>query len=78
MKKVLFIEEPQKEEKPLRSIALTHVKSFDWVAIDSVDFNKFSKIVYLGKCSCDGDCFAGYTKEGFISFYKGYLNDGVY
>jgi hypothetical protein len=36
------------------------------------------RVVYLGKCSHDGDMFAIYTKNGQIQIVRGELNDGVY
>lgn len=36
-----------------------------------------TRIVFLGKCAEDGDCFAIYH-AGYISFCKGKLNNGKY
>lgn len=37
----------------------------------------FDKVVYLGKCSLDGDTFAAY-KGNTITIYIGHLNSGTY
>lgn len=38
----------------------------------------FDRVEYLGKCSLNGDLFAGYTSHGKIGIFKGHLNSGKY
>ena len=53
---------------------LTHIKTHNgWQPIKGVE--RLNRIVYLGHCNSDGDCFAVY-KDGFISLAKGHLNSG--
>lgn len=60
---------------------LTHIKTskgwesfYDWVNRANL---KIDKVIYLGKCEKDGECFVIYY-DGFISFCKGKLNNGVF
>lgn len=75
MKSVIFIE-PQETEKP---VEFTHLldNAHGWIDI-SYTARAFEKVVYLGKCTMDGDMFAAYHDEGIISIYKGHLNSGKY
>jgi hypothetical protein len=76
MRKAIIIgEEPKKESK---GIEFTHYlnNSSGWNnAMD--EFSDVKKVVYLGKCSVDGDMFACYAGD-IISIRKGNLNDGTY
>jgi hypothetical protein len=77
MKEVIRIGEVVKEsEKP---VELTHYLHGDdgWTNA-KVRPNELNKIVFLGKCSMDGDMFAGYWTHGSITMYKGHLNSGKY
>lgn len=74
---VIFEKGVRETEKP---IELTHIKGTQgWkpIAYKSLFVNPENKIVYLGHCSTDGDCFAVY-REGYIHFCKGRLNSGKY
>lgn len=74
---VTFEKGVRETEKP---IELTHIKSVQgWQAItyQSLFVNPENKIVHLGFCRTDGDCFAVY-KDGYIHFFKGHLNSGKY
>jgi hypothetical protein len=76
-KAIIIGEEPQKESK---GIEFTHYLSGTegWKTANP-NFNKYIKVVYLGKCDVDGDMFAGYFgQDGTIAIYKGNLNDGTY
>ena len=77
MKRVIMIgEEPQKESK---GVEFTYYLREDIGYESTCDYpSKFDKIVYLGKCTTDGDMFAAYSKGGSIFIYKGHLNDGTY
>ena len=78
MKEVIRIGEVvQESEKPVK---FTHYQdSTEGWGITSADPNDLNKIVFLGKCSSDGDMFAGYgIGDGSIMIYKGHLNSGKY
>jgi hypothetical protein len=70
-----------KAKKSLKLIEFTHFYTKNGLAewIDKGDLNEESpKIVYLGKCTTDGDMFAVYRHDGDIDIWIGKLNDGVY
>jgi len=77
MKQVIFINEQNKQdEKPLEfTHRLTRLQGWANVLYYPSDYEK---VVYLGKCSYDGDMFAAYAKNGEIIIYKGHLNSGKY
>lgn len=78
MRKVIIVGEEPKEEKALKPIEFTYYLATMGVWERTEDSPLvFDKIVYLGKCNFNGDMFASY-KEGYITIYKGHLNDGVY
>lgn len=74
MRKVRFLDEP-KEKKP---IEFTHHLdgSNGWIKT-ILHPNDCQEIIYLGKCSIDGDMFCAKGKN-VIDIVKGNLNDGVY
>jgi hypothetical protein len=77
MKEVIRIGEVvQESEKP---VEFTHYQSstYGW-GVTNKKPSEFNKIVVLGKCTQDGDMFAGYGINGTINIYKGYLNSGKY
>ena len=80
MKKVFYASdlfENKKEEKALKPIEFTHYlnESIGWEDAESI-LRCYDKVIYLGRCTADGDMFAAYS-GGIISIYKGQLNDGV-
>jgi hypothetical protein len=77
MKEVIRIGEVVQESK--KPVEFTHYQSGTngWCKTDT-DPNALNKIVFLGKCSTDGDMFAGYSFDGSIMIYKGHLNSGKY
>jgi hypothetical protein len=76
MKEVIRIGEVVQESEKL--VEFTHYQDInDGWCESSVDPHKLNKIVFLGKCSTDGDMFAGYgIGDGSIMIYKGHLNSG--
>ena len=76
MKSVIFIE-PQETvgEEPVK-FTYWQNSLVGWQPC-SRNLNKYEKIVYLGKCSIDGDMFAAHLNE-IIFIFKGYLNSGKY
>jgi hypothetical protein len=79
-KQVIRIPELSDDKTEQKGIEFTHILMGDSGWFERNDLPQtFSKIVYLGKCSVDGDLFAAYTKEwGHIIIYKGKLNNGSY
>jgi hypothetical protein len=77
MKEVIRIGEVvQESETP---VEFTHYQnSTEGWCKSGVDPYELNKIVFLGKCSTDGDLFAGYSTGGAITIYKGHLNSGKY
>jgi hypothetical protein len=77
MKEVIRIGEVVQESK--KPVKFTHYQdSTEGWCITGADLHDLNKIVFLGKCHCDGDMFAGYWSNGSISIYKGDLNSGKY
>lgn len=78
MRKVIIVGEEPKEEKALKPIEFTRYLDVrcGWIA-PSREPKDCDKVVYLGKCSADGDMFVAY-RMGEINIYKGHLNDGAY
>jgi hypothetical protein len=77
MKEVIRIGEVvQESETP---VEFTHyqIGTDGWCQAFNTPY-ELNKIVFLGKCDCDGDMFAGYTISGSIVIYKGHLNSGKY
>lgn len=79
MKEVIRINLNKQEEEKEKPVEFTHFlnRFKGWTKLklkpsDIVD------IVYLGKCSIDGDMFTVYYKTGGIDIYKGHLNSGKY
>ena len=80
MRDVIRVPECTEKEPECKPIEFTHYKGDNgWIKSSSLRSKprEFDKIVYLGKCSQDGDMFAAYD-EDFISIYKGHLNSGKY
>ena len=73
MAKVIYIDIPQKEEK--KKVQFTHYMT-DTGWIEDKCIPNGAKLIYLGKCSIDGDMFASITAT--IDIYKGHLNSGEY
>ncbi len=77
MKEVIRIPEIN-ERKEEKLVELTH--SLDgncgWGEV-TISASQYDKIVYLGRCSCDGDMFACYDSD-VILIFKGHLNSGKY
>lgn len=78
MKKIICILEESNIENP---VVLTHQKTSGWQSISSGESSQYlidsNKVVYLGRCSQDGDMFAVYYC-GLILIFKGYINSGMY
>jgi hypothetical protein len=77
MKEVIYINDPKKNEDRL---SITHCfnGTKGWVQYTPISLN-YDKIVYLGKCSIDGDMFAAYpNNEPTIIILRGHLNSGKY
>jgi len=76
MRKAIIIgEEPKEESNPIEFIGFLSITN-GWISYA----NKpawFDKVVYLGKCTIDGDMFACYKGKAIL-IYKGNLNDGTY
>ncbi len=62
---------PKEENTILNKVKTVH----GWRTITYL--KEINRVVYLGKCSLDGDVFAVYHK-GNISFAKGSLNNGIF
>jgi hypothetical protein len=77
MKEVIRIGEVVQES--VKPVEFTHYQNTTngWITAGT-DPNDLNKIVFLGKCHCDGDMFAGYWSNGVIVIYKGHLNSGKY
>lgn len=84
IKEVIRIDAVDKPKKELKPIKFTHLLSIEegWRCVEQKDkyhFGYIVKVVYLGRCSKDGDMFAVYySHDGAINIFKGHLNDGVY
>lgn len=70
------------ENSPLQ-INITHKKTErGWVKYSPTSKIKLKKIVSLGTCAVDGDCFSIHYYMGgvgeIITFCKGHLNNGKY
>jgi hypothetical protein len=79
MKKVIDVSGNAKEES--KPVEFTHCFGLDggWhLTTQKPDSHFFEKIIYLGKCSIDGDMFACYSTNGAITIFKGHLNSGTY
>lgn len=75
MAKVIYIDAPEKEDK--KKVEFTHyLHSKNGWQESSCNPIDYSKVVYLGKCSIQGDMFVAYSTE--ITIYKGNLNSGEY
>ena len=76
MKEVIRIEEQTKPNNV--PVEFTHElfgeEGWEETTLEPRDVDK---VVYLGKCSVDGDMFAGYISEA-ICIFKGHLNSGKY
>lgn len=80
MKKIqvelLPIKTPKVEISRPRETQLFEIKrTSGWKPISGYIKNCIDRVVYLGSCDIDGDCFAIYW-SGNISFCKGKLNEG--
>lgn len=73
---VEILNNPLETNKEGRKTELTHIKGCDGWKKYSPLF-AITRIVYLGKCSQDGDMFAVYYNN-MISFCKGNLNDATF
>lgn len=75
MRRAIMIgEEPCEKSK---GIEFTYVQERKGWATPYYLPSDMKKIVYLGKCSIDGDMFCTYIKDRVL-IYKGNLNDGTY
>jgi hypothetical protein len=72
---VEMIPNPFKKEQGIKT-ELTHIKGCDGWRTFSQSQLPIQRVVYLGKCSEDGDTFAIFY-NGMISFCKGHLNNGT-
>lgn len=77
MKKVRFLDEPKESKEP-KPIQITHALNHDhgWIN-EEINIQAEDELIYLGNCRKDGDMFMC-KSDGFISIWKGHLNDGVY
>jgi len=77
MKQVIFINDQNKQdEKP---VEFTHVlSSLSGWQRGVYCPSDYKKVVYLGKCSHDGDMFNVYNDKDQIIIFKGHLNSGKY
>ena len=58
-----------------KTILTTCLCGSGWIILPpDMDPEKFDKVVYLGKCCCDGDMFVCY-KDATINIYKGIKGD---
>ena len=82
MKKALRVSDLiQTEISKSKGIEFTHElisNSGYWSTCDTPQHPNIDRIVYLGYCQKDGDMFAVYSQESYITIYKGHLNDGTY
>jgi hypothetical protein len=82
-REVIYVQKLEQNEKPVEFTEIFDTGE-GWVKTKRKpqEFVKkprdFKKIVYLGKCTVDGDMFACYTDTGCIAITKGYLNSGKY
>ena len=79
MNKVIRVDEIVNGGKTLNNpLKYTHLFGAmeGWYEVDHIP-DETAKVVYLGRCSVDGDMFAEYD-QGFIRIYKGHLNSGEY
>lgn len=78
-KAIIIGEEPQKESKGIEFTHYLNGEENGWESTDYTPQNTLiEKIVYLGKCSEDGDMFAAYFSDKTISIFSGNLNNGTY
>jgi hypothetical protein len=73
---VIYIEQREQNEKPVEFTHQTS-NSVGWVTTSEEPL-EYKRVVYLGKCDCDGDMFAAYDESGAIIIFKGHLNSGKY
>lgn len=67
---------PQPIEKEEQNTELLYIKGDSgWKRIDYSRMDYVTRVIYLGVCKDDGDCFAVYHK-GYISLCKGKLGNG--
>jgi hypothetical protein len=76
---VIYIEKRERDEKPVEFTKYLSGES-GWIDNGPCphNFQESGKIVYLGKCSQDGDMFAAYGVSGEIFIHKGHLNSGKF
>jgi len=72
MTKFINCSEEAKETK--KETMFTHQLNASGFSKVYVDLKSFEKIIYLGKCSLDGDMFACY-EDNYIDIYKGIKGD---
>lgn len=78
MKEVIRIDQEEVNDKPVEFTGYLS-DNMGWENYDSDIHNSpqcFDKIIYLGRCSVDGDMFA--CCNDTIMIYKGHLNSGKY
>lgn len=77
MKSVIYIDAPkEQEEKPVEFTEHLNSK-YGWGPAFCTPEN-YETVVYLGRCSANGDMFAARNVGGCINIYKGHLNSGKY
>ena len=74
MREVIRIDEPKENSKEL--VFTRSLGDNGWCSTCTSP-RDYDKIVYLGRCSVDGDMFAAYG-HGSIGIFKGHLNSGKY
>lgn len=81
MREVIRIPESIPVVEEVLPIEFTHMldEYEGWIdSISNLSVFSIQKVVYLGKCSEDGDMFAVYTNLNEIVIYRGHLNSGKY
>lgn len=75
--KVSDLIQSKNKKEVSKKIEITHyILSGLWLEMDT-PIDKTQTLVYLGKCSVDGDMFACYGGDTIV-ICKGHLNDGTY
>jgi len=85
MTKIISLPELLNEQSPTpkKPIQFTHALTggTGWIKTDA-DPSSYTKVIYLGRCSTDGDMFAAYSWIDIndcwhITIFKGHYNDGT-
>lgn len=76
-KSVVFIDDKIKGEGEEPVVFTHYYAKLKKVARNDCSPNEYDKVIYLGRCSFDGDMFAAYG-DNIIDIFGGNLNSGKY